>query len=327
MKRLKKITLWVLGILIVAVGGFMAYALLMFPKVSEAKDIKIEYTPEMIARGEYLANHVAACMDCHSVRDWSILTAPPKPGTAGAGGDKFDRNMGFPGEFYAANITPHNLKDWTDGEIFRAITTGVKKDGEPMFPVMPYGQYSNMAEEDVYAIIAYIRSLKPIESTTPESTFDFPVNLFIRFAPKDYEPKVKPAESDKVAYGKYIFHQAACDDCHTQNVKGKKIVELELAGGFEFKFPNGSIVRSANITPDMETGIGSWSEDMFVQRFKMYADSNYKLQTVGPNEFNSVMPWIPYSGMKETDLRALFAYLKSQPAITNKVVKYTAAAN
>lgn len=323
MKILKKILLWLVVILVVAIGGGLSYLMLAFPKVDAAPELTIDATPELVARGEYLANHVSGCMDCHSVRDWTLLNAPPKPGTEGAGGDVFDQSMGFPGVFVARNITPFNLKDWTDGEIFRTITTGVKKDGTPMFPVMPYREFSNMAPEDVHAIIAYLRTLEPIENNNAESKADFPMNLILRTIPQNYEPKTKPAETDILAYGEYVFHQAACDDCHTQNVKGEKIKELELAGGFEFKFPNGNIVRSANITPDNATGIGSWSEDMFLRRFKMYTDSGYTSPKVGPNDFNSVMPWEPYSGMKESDLKALYAYLRTKKPITNKVTKFT----
>lgn len=79
--------------------------------------------------------------------------------TLGAGGEKFDRTMNFPGEFYSKNITPFALKKWTDGGIYRAITSGVSKDGHPFFPVMPYPNYNQMATEDVYSLIAYLRSL------------------------------------------------------------------------------------------------------------------------------------------------------------------------
>lgn len=72
-----------------------------YPKVDPADSLTIDYTPDRIERGAYLANHVTVCMDCHSVRDFSEFSGPPAPGTLGAGGDRFDHGMGLPGVFYA----------------------------------------------------------------------------------------------------------------------------------------------------------------------------------------------------------------------------------
>ena len=90
----------------------------------------------------------------------------------------------------------------------------------------------------------------------------------------------------------------------------------------EFQIPSGLVV-SANITPDKKTGIGLWSEDAFVKRFKMYADSNYKPQKIGPNDMNTPMPWMMYAGMEDKDLKAIYAYLQSIDPIEHKVVKFT----
>ncbi|MGB0166777.1 MAG: cytochrome C, partial [Luteibaculum sp.] len=79
--------------------------------------IHVKLTDEAVARGEYLANHVMLCMDCHAQRDWTVFAGPPKPGTLGAGGERFDEMMGFPGKFISPNITPTKLEDWSDGEI------------------------------------------------------------------------------------------------------------------------------------------------------------------------------------------------------------------
>lgn len=92
-----------------------------------------------------------------------------------------------------------------------------------------------------------------------------------------------------------------------------------------FQFPDGSIVTSANITPDKETGIGSWTKEAFVQRFKTYADSTYVGEPVAVGEFNSVMPWMMYGQMNEEDLTAIYTYLKTVAPISNSVVKFKAA--
>ncbi|HEY5919236.1 MAG TPA: cytochrome C, partial [Chryseolinea sp.] len=98
---------------------------------------------------------------------------------------------------------------------------------------------------------------------------------------------------------------------------------VAFGGGREFGFPDGSRVSSANITPDKETGIGNWTREQFVARFKMYTDSSYVLPSVGPGEFNTIMPWTMYAGMTEEDLSAIFAYLQTVAPISNQVTKFS----
>ena len=140
-------------ILLVIIG--VSYVVLALPDVGKPENITVAITPERVARGEYLANHVTMCTDCHSKRDWTVFAAPLVPGTLGGGGEKFDASVGFPGNVEVPNITPYNLKGWTDGEIFRAITCGVEKDGKAIFPLMPWPFYSKMDREDLYSIIIY----------------------------------------------------------------------------------------------------------------------------------------------------------------------------
>jgi mono/diheme cytochrome c family protein len=327
MKKLLKVVAYLLGIVVIlAVGGF-AYLQLGFPKVDTAPELTIEYTPDRIERGAYLANHVTVCMDCHSTRDFSQFSGPPTPGTLGAGGDRFDHAMGLPGVFYAKNITPHGIGDYSDGELYRLITTGVTNDNRPMFPLMPYTYYGKMDPEDIYDIIAYIRSLPAVESDIPDSKADFPVNLILRTMPVNATPTKKPDPSDQVAYGAYMINASGCAECHTQvSPQGMIIPEQMFAGGRSFPFPGGAMVTSSNLTQDKETGIGNWTEEMFVARFTQYADSGYVNPKVPMGEFNSIMPWTMYAGMKEEDLKAIYAYLKTVKPIKNEVVKFTASA-
>ena len=85
------------------------------------------------------------------------------------------------------------------------------------------------------------------------------------------------------------------------------------------------MARSANITPDVKTGIGSWTEANFIARFKAYADSAYTVPDVQPGEFNTIMPWMMYKNITEEDLAALYAYLRTVPAIENEVVHFVPA--
>jgi hypothetical protein len=325
MRKLLKILFFLVVLAAVGIAGLLAYVKFALPKVDPATDLKIELTPERIARGSYLANHVTVCMDCHSTRDWSKFTGPIKEGTLGMGGDKFDETMGFPGVYYAKNITPAGISRYTDGELFRVISTGVTKEGRAMFPVMPYPYYGKMDPEDIKSIIAYLRSLPAIRNEVPESKSNFPMNFIINTIPKNAEPQKIPSKSDKVSYGSYLVNAAGCIECHTQVEKGQIIKELMFSGGREFQFPDGSILRTANITPDQETGIGKWSEQEFIKKFKSYSDSAYVLPQIAPGEFNSVMPWTMYTGMKEEDLSAIYAYLRTIPAKKNTVVKFSKA--
>lgn len=324
MKKLKKIILTVLLLLTLGIAALLSYVKLALPNVGEPETISVEATPERLARGEYLANCVTVCMDCHSTRDWTKFSGPLVEGTLGKGGETFDQKFGFPGSFYSRNITPAGIGEWTDGELLRAIACGVNKAGKALFPVMPHPNYGKMDKEDILSIIAYIRSLKPIQNDVPESKPDFPMNFIINTIPAKAQFTKKPNEDNALAYGEYLFNAAACAECHTKADKGKKIAGMELAGGFEFPLPSGGKAISANITPDKETGIGNWTEEAFIKRFKMYADSGYVAHEVAKGTFNSIMPWTMYGKMKESDLKAIFTFLKTQKPIKNSVTKFIA---
>lgn len=324
MKKIFKVLGYLFAVIIILVIGGLAFVNFTFPKVSPAPELTIDKSPDRVARGEYLAHHVTVCVDCHSTRDFSLFSGPITPGTLGSGGDRFDQSMGLPGVFYAKNITPTGISDYTDGELFRLITTGVTNDERPMFPLMPYSYYGKMDPEDIYDIIAYIRTLEPIDHDVPESKADFPVSIILKTIPTDAKPEKRPAKTDQVAYGKYMTNASACMECHTPvDAQGTLIAGKEFSGGRDFLFPDGSVVTTANLTQDQETGIGSWTEDMFVGRFKQYLDSSYHLPKVQPGEFNTVMPWVMYAGMEESDLKAIYAYLKTIEPISNHVVKFS----
>ena len=326
MKKAVKIIGVLVGVIVLAVGAAMAYVSLALPNVGEAQEMKIESTPIRVARGEYIANHVAVCMDCHSTRDFSLYSAPLVPGTLGKGGEVFNQQMGFPGSFTSKNITPYGIGNWTDGEIFRAITTGVSRDGHAFFPVMPYPYYRNMNEEDVKSIVAYLRTLKPIEFVPESSKPDFPFNFILNTIPQKSEPFPLPDPNDELAVGKYVVTMAGCVECHTPVEQGQIIADKKFSGGREFATPLGTM-HTANITPDKETGIGTWTKEAFVARFKAYADSSYVPHKVAPGEMQTIMPWTMYAGMTEKDLGAIYTYLMSVPPIKNSIPEKFTPAN
>lgn len=325
MRKFLKIFLIVFAVIVFAVASLLTYVKTALPDVGPPPDLKVEITPERIERGKYLATNVAVCMDCHSSRDWSQYSGPLVPGTLGKGGETFDQKFGFPGAFYSRNITPAKLKNWTDGEIFRAITSGVNKDGKALFPVMPHPNYGKLNQEDIHNIIAYLRTIPAIENEVQESVPDFPMNFIINTIPQKPNFSEVPSKSDTINYGKYMITAASCMDCHTKRDKGEFVEGMYYAGGMEFPFPDGSIVRSSNITPDQETGIGRWNKKAFINRFKQYKDSSYILPKIAPGQFNTIMPWTMYAGMEEEDLGAIYSYLASLKPIKNQVEMYTPA--
>lgn len=320
---MKKIIKGVALLFVVGIVSILLYVKFALPNVGKIEYLSIKPTASRLERGKYLANHVSVCVDCHSTRNWNEFSGPLVEGTIGKGGEIFDQRFGFPGSFYAKNITPSGIGDWTDGEILRAISTGVGRKGNALFPIMPHPHFGKMNKEDLISIIAFLRTLKPIENTVPESEPDFPMNFIINTIPKKAEFSKIPKESDAVAYGGYLFNAASCSECHSKQEKGKPIEGMELAGGFEFPMVTGGIARSANITQDKTTGIGKWTEEYFVKRFKSYTASTYVSNKVAKGNFNTVMPWTMYGGMKEEDLKAIYAYLKTIKPIHNSVEKFT----
>jgi mono/diheme cytochrome c family protein len=291
------------------------------PDCGDAPKLAITATPEKVQRGQYLANHVAACMDCHSKRDWSRFSGPPVAGMEGAGGEPFTKDMGFPGDFYSKNITPAALKDWSDGEIFRAVTTGVNKAGDPIFPVMPFHYYGQSDPEDIESIIAYIRTLPAKQNDVPASKADFPFSLIMRTIPHKAVAKKIPMTDDSVAYGGYLVNMAGCIECHTKvDDKMQLIAGTEFGGGREFPLPGGTL-RTPNITAH-STGIGTWTREQFIQRFKQYLNPANVPAGLKPTDYNSIMPWTMYAGMTESDLSSIYQYLRSLPMREHMVKRW-----
>lgn len=274
-----------------------------------------------VERGNYLANHVAICLDCHSKRDVTKFSLPVIPRTEGGGsGIPFDKSEGIPGEVWAPNITPFGLKDWTDDEILRAVTQGINKKGDTIFPLMPYHNYSRMAKDDLHSIIAYLRTLKPIDSTQPPRHLMIPPAMFGPLPQNTLDQNVRPDPSDKIRYGEYIITFASCGACHTPtSPQGAPDFSKVYSGGFVFNTPLFK-VTVANITPDSATGIGTWTEEAFVQKFK--TNSSAAMVNTNPGRQNTIMPWDSYGKMKEEDLRAIYAYLRTVPPVNNKVEKW-----
>lgn len=279
---------------------------------------------QVIARGQYLATHVAGCIDCHSKRDFSKFSGPVEPGSEGGGGMVFDQKFQLPGTLYGKNITPDSatgLGTWTDDEILRALTQGISKKGDTLFPLMPYPNFNRMAKEDLLSIIAYIRTLKPINNAVPARQLMVPVAMVYpgKFLQPSIDANVRPAETDLVKYGEYMVTFSDCGTCHSPLTPMGPDQSKLFAGGYPFELSTNKVV-SANITPDSATGIGTWDEQRFMNKFTLYRDE--KEINHDPGQQNTIMPLSLYAGMKDGDIKAIYAYLKSVKPIKNQVEKF-----
>ena len=273
LRYIGRLLLYLLGVVLLAVVGGFSYLFLALPRIAPPTTFQVPRTPERIARGQYLSRHVAGCSDCHGERDWTEDSAPQMRDREGHGGMAFRIGVGT---LYAPNITPARLSTWTDGEVLRAMTSGVSKDGSPLFPLMPYDAYRQMSREDAESIIAFIRTLPTVARDVPPSQLNFPFNLMVRTMPSPAPPlpEKAPHPSDRLAYGTYLTIMASCVTCHTKMERGQPVPGMAFAGGLEFHTRSGGVQQSANITSDRETGIGSWTLEQFVGRFKSVGDAD-----------------------------------------------------
>lgn len=259
-----------------------------------------------VERGKYLVEVLGTCGNCHTPKGprGSI------PEQHLAGGFSIEEPFGVA---VSSNITPDKetgIGTWTDEEIIRAIREGKSKDGRTLGPPMPYYLYRHVSDNDVKAMVAYLRTVKPIENRVPRSQYRITL-------PPSYGPPVTsvpdPPKDDPVKYGAYLAGPIAhCADCHTPMGPGGRRDQTRLfAGGFAFRGPHGTSY-SANLTPDKETGIGTWSDGRIMAA--IYGVKQDGKRLLPPH------PWPYFAGkIAEGDLRAILVYLKSLKPIANKV--------
>ena len=266
----------------------------------------------LVAKGQYIFALAGGCA-CHT---------EPK-GTPHAGARAFPIPFGT---VYSTNITQGKetgLGDWTDQQIHAAMVKGIRKDGSRILPVMPYEKYSGMAQEDMQAMIAYIRTLKPVKKATPALKTWAPfarslgTPLFLQVFGK-FNAAPPQAPKSGIQRGRYLVdHVALCGDCHTpRNFIGAPNQSLYMGGASEKNGPLGEAVP--NITPDKETGIGDWRRqdiaELLLTGIKPDSDNVQGLMY-------EVIQGTPhgYKDMKKEDALAIADYIKSIPAIKNKV--------
>ena len=225
------------------------------------------------------------------------------------------------GELYAANLTNSKTHGappkYTDAELFYLLKTGIGRNGR----FMPYMMRPMMADEDINDIIVYLRSDDPALMAADTSVGRTFINLVgkmgIRFLskPQPYNKNVKRVdENDPVAYGRYLVSIVSCYHCHSSKVRKLNYLEAEktkgyLQGGIKVKGPDGKI-RTPNLTPDKETGIGNFSREEFSKAIRDgEAPSGKKLSPPMPK----------FRQLTDQQVDAIYAYLQSLPPVHHKV--------
>ncbi len=320
-RRLRKI-LWIAFALpVLAITVSATYVGTYRPAYRPAPELAIEATPERVERGRYLVENVISCMQCHSDRDWTRYGGPAKRDSRLGGGEGLTPQQGFPGTLRLPNLTPDNdtgLGRWSDGEILRALREGVDRNGQALFPMMPYHVYRHLSDRDATAIVAYLRTLAPIENPQPATDVAFPVSFFIKTLPEPLAMAVEAINpADTVRHGELLAKVAGCEFCHTPvNERMAPLPGMAFAGGHEHEGVFGK-VRSTNLTPHA-TGLGGRSRDEFIGIFKAFAGDDETAIPVEPKD-NTPMPWANFAQMTEGDLGAIYDYLQTVTPVDHSV--------
>lgn len=259
-----------------------------------------------VARGQYLVEVLGACGNCHTPR------AAQGENRALHLGGGFRIAEAF-GVAIVPNITPDQetgLGTWTDEEIIRAIREGKGKDGRTLGPPMPYDMYRRISDTDVKAIVAYLRTVPAVRHAVPRSQYTIPL-------PESYGPPVTsvldPPQDDPIKYGEYLTGPIAhCRTCHTPvTPDGRPDLTRLYAGSRAFHGPYGTSY-GANLTPDRDTGIGSWTDAQVMRAI-------YGVRPDG-RTLLPPMPWGYFAGnIAAADLKAILAYLRSLQPLVHKV--------
>jgi mono/diheme cytochrome c family protein len=255
-----------------------------------------------VKRGDYLVNTILTCGNCHTPKGPGGVDIKEK---AFSGGLTFDE---APFKVTASNITPDKetgIGKWSAADIRRAIVDGKRPNGAPLAEIMPSSFYPILTKRDLDAIVAYLRSLKPVKNQVPDPVYKIalPHHVFPgaekRFTAADMRNKVKR--------GFYLVTIGHCMECHTPlGPKGHDYVNDLGKGGFELKGPWGVSV-SRNITSSKTKGIGAWSDEE-IKRAITHGVSK------DGSKLKPQMGYSYYAGMTNADLDAMVAYLRTVPA-------------
>jgi len=292
--------------LIIVLVITFASGVVLYNKEYEAPypDIHASTDSAVIARGKHLVYGTAHCTECHFQHKDSIMAMNGEEIPLSGGGFPFI----FPGgKFYSANISSDpetGIGKFTDQEIARTLRYGVKRNGKVLIPAM---EFQNISEEDLLAIVSFLRTLPPVHFKVPENEFNLLgkgiLAFLIRPVPPRATPPAKVIAEPTAEYGRYIATELSnCKGCHTERDRntGDYIGE-ELAGGPVEVVEDNQILVAPNLTPDEKTGhIYNWTFEQFKSRFSQ-----------GKLIRQTIMPWGQFKQLDDIELMALWKYLHS----------------
>jgi mono/diheme cytochrome c family protein len=263
-----------------------------YPRARALTDRTFERTPARVERGRYLTEHLLQCFVCHSERDWDAPGAPPKAGRKGAGTIMSEREGR---RIVAPNLTPDvatGAGGWTDDMLARAIREGIGHDGRALFWGMWYRSFAGLADEDLAAVVVYLRTLPPVRNPLPATLLPAEEAAQNAMNPRPITAPVEgPAPGDTLALGRYLVGVADCTGCHT-GWEAPRNPGL-LGGGNHLSRRNGNVF-STNITRH-ESGV-SYPRETFIS----------VIHSGKGGSLHPVMPWTAFSGLTDTDLGAIY---------------------
>lgn len=264
----------------------------VFPRARALTDRTFERTPARVERGQYLAEHLLQCFVCHSERDWDLPGAPPKAGRKGAGSIMSEREGR---RIVAPNITPDpetGAGRWTDDMLARAIREGIGHDGRALYWGMWYRSFSGLSDEDLASVVVYLRTLTAVRNALPPTLLPAEEAAANAMNPRPITAPVSgPPPGDSLALGRYLIGVADCTGCHTGWEAPRN---PGLVGGGNHLGRGAQRAFSTNITRH-ESGV-SYPKETFVA--VMHSGKGGSL--------HPIMPWTAFSGLKRTDLGAIY---------------------
>ncbi len=283
---------------------------------------RVEPTPERLARGEYLVRSVAACGACHTTRTSGRIADPELPDRLLAGGNVLE-TISPKMRVWVPNVTSDpdtGVGRWSDDQLMRAIRDGVDARGELLSPLMPFGAYRHLSDDDVRAVVAYLRSVPKVRQERKPVKKEVPFFVHVGldwFGAGRHRPARDvraPPPTDRLAQGRYLLDVAGCADCHSLGKRGPRDEGDRWLAGSDVPFPEGGRVWAANITPDAETGIGRATPDEVKRALREGVRLDGK-RMAPPMSTQA----LHYAGMTEEDLDALVAYLFSVKPVKHRV--------